>query len=253
MTLGLQRASKLLMAALLLLVAACGGKIELFGQLPEREANEVLGALLRAGIPAEKQPGKNGVAAIRVDQGAVSRAMDILNNAGLPRDRFANMGELFRREGLISSPSEERVRYMYGITQELSRTLTGIDGVLSARVHVVLPNNDPSAATRRPSSAAVLIRHAPSAAIDAIVPRIKELVVNSIEGMSYDRVSVVLVRANPDEAPLAEPEPAPTMPPLAVWGMAAGLLIALTGNAVLGLLLWRRRRAKPASLVSATP
>lgn len=246
-------ARRLLIIALLLVVTACGGKVELFGQLSEREANEVLGALLRAGIAAEKQPGKNGVAAIRVDQAAVSRAMEILTNAGLPRDRFANMGELFRREGLISSPSEERVRYMYGITQELSRTLTGIDGVLSARVHVVLPNNDPGAATRRPSSAAVLIRHTPGAAIDAIVPRIKELVVNSIEGMSYDRVSVVLVRANADEPPVAEPEAAAAMPPMAVWGLAAGLAIALTGNVLLGLALWRRRRAKAAPLVPANP
>jgi len=253
MTPALSRTRQLIFIALLLFFTACAGKVELFSQLSEREANEVLGALLRAGISTEKRPGKNGVAAIRVDQAAVSRAMEILNNVGLPRDRFANMGELFRREGLISSPSEERVRYIYGITQELSRTLTGIDGVLSARVHVVLPNNDPSALARRASSAAVMIRHASLAPIDAIVPRIKDLVVNSIEGMSYDRVSVVLVRANPDEQFVAEPETAasPT-PTLVIWGLAAGLAIALTGNALLGALLWRRRTAKAALILAET-
>ena len=246
-----------LLLVLVLALAGCSSKIELYGSLNEREANDVLALLLRSGVEAEKIPGKGGVSAIRVGSANVARAMELLNAAGLPRDRFASMGDLFRREGLISSPSEERVRYMYGITQELSRTLSGIDGVISARVHVVLPGNDPGAPPARPSSAAVLIRHAPGAVIEAVVPRIKELVVNSIEGMSYDRVSIVLVRAVPEE-PVAPPPgdvaeaPPALLTPEVVYGLAGGLLASLLGNAALGFLLWRRKPAKakaPSSLV----
>ncbi|MBL6080038.1 type III secretion inner membrane ring lipoprotein SctJ [Belnapia sp. T18] len=230
-----------LLLALMLALGGCG-KVELYGTLPEREANDMLALLLRAGISAEKATGRGGIS-LRVESGRVSDAVDLLNVAGLPRDRYANIGDLFRKEGLISSPAEERVRYMYGITQELSRTLSGIDGVLSARVHVVLPNNDPSAGIARPSSAAVMIRYAPSTAVEVLVPRIKELVVNSIEGLSYERVSVVLVRAVPDDAPSRIPvfPVAATLPPFLLYGIGGALAAALLGNVALAALLLRRR------------
>jgi type III secretion protein J len=251
--------------ALLLALGGCGSKVELFGALNEREANDVLATLMRAGIAAEKVVGKNNVSAIRVEQSGVTRAIELLNAAGLPRDRHATIGELFRREGLISSPAEERVRYMYGISQELARTLTSIDGVLNARVHLVLPNNDPGSAAR-PSSAAVLIRHSAGALVETIVPRIKELVVNSIEGMSYDRVSVVLVRATEDWPAVPAAAPAQAAPaegllaelpvplPLLVYGLAGGLVLALLGNVGLLVVVLRRRAAKrdAAPMVPAT-
>ena len=238
------RLPPILALPLLLLLAACGAKVELYGDLREREANEMLSLLLRAGIGAEKLVAKGGVATLKVDQDRVPDAIDMLSAAGLPRDKFANIGELFKKEGLISSPSEERVRYIYGITQELSRTLTGIDGVLGARVHVVLPNNDPVGQQTKPASAAVLIRYAPGAAIEAVVPKIKELVVNSIEGLAYDNVSVVLVRAVPDEVPrMAAGRPAGNagLPPAVAYGIGGALALSVVGNGALGFLLWRRR------------
>lgn len=237
----LRRVTRTCCLVALLLVAACG-KVELYSELREREANEMLALLLRAGIATEKVSGKAGIVALHVEARRVPDAMDLLNAAGLPRDRFANMGELFKKEGLISSPSEERVRYIYGMTQELSRTLTGIDGVLSARVHVVLPNNDPADRQTKPASAAVLIRHA-SAGIDAAVPKIKELVVNSIEGLLYERVSVVLVRADePPPRAIASPAaPGSGGDPLLRWGLAGGLLASVAGNLVFAAILFRRR------------
>ncbi|CCB66712.1 type III secretion system inner membrane ring lipoprotein SctJ [Hyphomicrobium sp. MC1] len=230
-----------------LFLAGCGSQIELFGSLDEREANEVLAVLMRAGIGAEKIPGKNNVSAIRVDQASVARAIELLDAAGLPRDRFASIGDLFKREGLISSPSEERVRYMYGITQELSRTLTNIDGVLNARVHVVLPNNDPGSAAQ-PASAAVMIRYAPGAAVVNIVPRIKELVVNSIEGLSYDRVSVVMVRASEDLqtviAATRTEVPRAALPMALIYALVVGLGGAIFGGGIWGYVLWKRRAVR---------
>ena len=249
------RAARAAAVALVLLLAACG-KVELYGQLTEHEANDMLALLLRAGIAAEKAVGKNAVNTLRVASDRVPDAMALLDAAGLPHDRFTNMGELFRREGLISSPSEERVRYIYGITQELARTMTSIDGVLDARVHVVLPNNDPvSGGPARPSTAAVLIRYAPAVSMDSVVPKIKELVANSIEGLSYDRISVVLVRAIPGDTPVGLPALPPPEPlPRATIFIAAGLLgLSLSGNlAMLGLLFWRRR-SRASGTVATVP
>jgi len=48
---------------------------------------------------------------------------------------------------------------IYALSEELSRTVSEIDGVISARVHVVLPENDPLRRDLVPSSASVFIRH----------------------------------------------------------------------------------------------
>jgi type III secretion protein J len=82
---------------------------------------------------------------------------------------------------------------IFALSQELSRTVSEIDGVLSARVHLVLPENDPLRQQLVPSSASVFIRHRSNAQISNLVPQVKMLVANGVAGLSYDKVSVVLV------------------------------------------------------------
>ncbi len=242
--------------ALLLAVMLAGcGKTELYTGLTERDANEMLALLLRSGIATDKVAAKAGVT-ISVDSSRVPDAVALLTAAGLPHKEYANIGDLFKREGMLSSPSEERVRYIYGTSQELARTLSAIDGVLSARVHIVLPGNDPTSQTK-PSSAAVLIRYSPDASIDALVPKIKELVVNSVEGLAYDRVSVVLVKANVEDAAniqAAQLKAATDdrgLAPYVTYSLAGLLVAALLGNAALGWLLWRRGE-RPLTPVATT-
>jgi type III secretion protein J len=240
-------------ALLLTLFLAGCSKTDLYTGLSERDGNEILALLLRSGIPAEKTAVKGGVI-ITVDSARVPDAVALLAAAGLPHSKFANMGDLFKKEGMISSPSEERVRYIYGITQELSKTLSHIDGVLDARVHVVLPGNDPTTQSTKPSSAAVLIRHAHDATVDQLVPKIKELVVNSIEGLAYDRVSVVLVKANVEDVPTmiagatGEKKAASYLP----YGLGGLLLLSVLGNGALGYWLWRRN-TRPGTGLAAVP
>ena len=82
---------------------------------------------------------------------------------------------------------------IFALSQELSRTVSEIDGVLSARVHLVLPENDPLRQQLVPSSASVFIRHRSDAQVGSLVPQVKMLVANGVAGLSYDKVSVVLV------------------------------------------------------------
>jgi len=124
---------------LFLSLVGCSGRVELLTGISENEANEVLAVLIDAGIKAGKLPGKEGLVSLDVDQSDVARAIGIMQTEGLPRDRFAKMGEVFRKEGLISSPLEERARYLWALSQELSGTVAQIDGVIKSRVHVVLP------------------------------------------------------------------------------------------------------------------
>ncbi|MDK1492975.1 type III secretion inner membrane ring lipoprotein SctJ [Sinorhizobium sp. 7-81] len=231
----------------LLTLVSCGSKIELYRDLSAREANQMLASLMRQGIHAERATDSRGNVSLSVPTQDLPRAMDVLDSAGLPREHFADLATLFSKEGMISSPTEERVRFIYGTTQELSRTLTSIDGVLNARVHAVLPENaDDDLNTPSPSSAGVLVRYTPGAPIDQIVPKIKELVANSLEGLSYDRVSVVLVEAHQDDTSVGPVDGAasPTEGSdrfYLLMGLVGGMAVLLTGNVALALLLWRRR------------
>jgi type III secretion protein J len=182
-------------AVLAIVLAACGSQVELMASMPESDANEVLAALTNAGISASKLPGKEGMVGLVVDAAAVGRAVDLLRAKGLPRERYAGMGEVFKKEGLISSPLEERARYIYALSQELRGTLAQIDGVLAARVHVVLPERGSAGDPNMPSSAAVFIKHLEGYNLDAVQPQVRKLVTNAIPGLSPDKVSIVLIAA----------------------------------------------------------
>jgi type III secretion protein J len=251
-----RKCARLWPLVLVLALAACGSSVELYRNLGARDANEMLALLLRNGVDAEKVISDSGTATLLVDSQQVVPAMEVLNAAALPRAQYADLGQLFKKEGLISSPTEERVRYIYGITQGLSQTLSEIDGVLSARVHVVLPDEMGDNDKKDPSSAAVLVRYRPGTAIDKIVPKIKELVANSLEGVSYDRVSVTLVKADADElsAPPILPVAKGGQPstPYLLYGLAVGLLLSLVGNGAFAWLWWRQQRRAAPSPVPAT-
>ena len=179
---------RVLLVLLSLFLAGC--KTELYSDLTEREANLMLAALLDAGIVAEKRGAAEG-ASIFVNEGQLSQAVALLEARGLPSDRYTSLGEVFQKEGIVSSPIEERARYIYALSQELSQTLAEIEGVLSARIHVVLPETDMLGRGFNPSSASVSIKHRSDAPIEALTPNIKMLVANSIEGLVYDNVTVV--------------------------------------------------------------
>ena len=62
---------RVFLACACLALAACGARVDLMGAVPEDEANEVLSALLKADIAAEKTAGKEGMVGVRVDAAQV--------------------------------------------------------------------------------------------------------------------------------------------------------------------------------------
>src|SRR5262249_8623275 len=174
-----------------LLLSAC--KAELYTNLDQRQANEIAAALIQHGIPAQRVAIKGGQYTVVVDNERFAESIAILKEAGLPKQEFQTMGQIFKKDGLVSSPMQERAQMIFALSQELSRTVSEIDGVLSARVHLVLPENDPLRQQLVPSSASVFIRHRSNVPVGNLVPQVKMLVANGIAGLSYEKVSVVLV------------------------------------------------------------
>lgn len=181
------RKPALIFAAVL---ALSGCKTDLYAGLSQRDANEMAAALMQAGIPAERRTVKAGEFTIRVDEAHFAQAMQVLETRGLPREQFKEFDQIFAGDSFIPTPTEERARLIYARNQELSRTVSEIEGVIRARVHLVLPERDPLAREVRPASAAVTIHHAPNTDVAGLTPKIKLMIANSVEGLAYERVSV---------------------------------------------------------------
>lgn len=174
-----------------LLLSGCQKKL-LYSDLDQRQANEMVAALGSHDIEAAKSQNNSDSWDIMVAQEDFSRALDVLRKEGLPGERFSNLGQIFEKKGMISSPTEERARYTYAKSQELSETISTIHGVVSARVHIALSKEDVLAGTLTPASASVLIIHKPTVDLSTHIVDIKSLLVNSIESLKYEHVSVVL-------------------------------------------------------------
>ena len=190
-----------LLPAFALALALAGCKTGLYSGLNETEANEIVAALSAGNIDARKERPDGTDWQVQVDEGSIGPALALLGAQGLPHERFASMGDMFQKQGLVSTPSEERMRYIYAVSQELSQTLRSIDGVVSARVHVVIPATDPMSDKIRPSSAAVFIKHRPDVDLRLLAPAVKDLVAHSIEGLTPDQVSLSLFEAPRIAAP----------------------------------------------------
>lgn len=184
-------------AALALLLAGCDKEATLFSGLAESQANAALAALLESGIAATKAPGDEGTWNVMIGEKDFAEAATLCERRGLPRRTFNGVGVVFKKTGMVSSPSEERIRFMDAIAQDLSQTISMIDGVVDARVHVVLPENDPFAKNTLPSSAAVALRSRWDADLTGAIPQVKSLVKNAIEGLAYEKISVTVFKDPP--------------------------------------------------------
>ena len=180
-----------------MLLAGCDKETTLHSGLEERQANLVMAALIDAGINCHKAPGEEGTWNVMVSERKFAEAVNLLEQRGLPRRPHLGVGEVFKKTGMISSPSEERIRFMDALAQDIAKTISMIDGVVDARVHVVLPENDPFARNALPSSAAVAIRSRWDVDIADIVPSVKGLVKNAIEGLQHEKIMVTIFRDSP--------------------------------------------------------
>jgi type III secretion protein J len=228
-----------------LCLAAC--RMEIYRNLPENAANELLSALLERGIAAEKvAQGKTGFA-VTVDEEEQLRALEILRDLGLPKPAYEGLGVVFRKESMMSSPLEERARFSYALSQELAASCSRLDGVVSARAHVVLREKDAVTGAVTPASAAVMLRHTPDAPVDHYIPQIRSLVVQTVPDVEAERVSVLTFPVMGDVTrPAAPPGGKNPLAPRLLWLILlfpAGLLAG--GGGVWIFLRFRKANNGP--------
>ena len=195
------KTSKNLFLSLLLCLAAffygCGGT-ELQHGLTEDQANEILVVLQQNGVSAEKllEAGEHPTWAITVPSKMAAKSWKVMKDHDLPRPAQQGFSETFGKGSLIPTATEEKALYINALCNELERTIESIDGVITARVHVVLPEEqlvpEETLAENRPK-AAVLVKYRlnSNGEIPYREDAIKSLVANSIQKLDPKDVVVV--------------------------------------------------------------
>lgn len=224
-----------------LLLGACGAEPLAHG-LDEAQANEVLLALDEGGLTGRKlrDEGTDAGWAVVVEPRDETAARRVLAERELPRPRPPGFGEVFAGGGMVPTPVEEHARYLHALSGELSRSLESLDGVVEARVHVGLPQEDPlRPGDRRPARAAVLLRCRPlsCASIRSMEAGIRSLVAGAADGLAPDGVSLLVAEA-------ATPPPRPA-PPGRAWRWVGAGILGLLAFSLAGLALMRSHRWSP--------
>ena len=232
------------MLAFTAIFALAGCRTEVYGDLSQRESNEMTALLLRAGIDAERVRQNDDSYSVVVADDDFAQSVTLIEASGLPKPRFISLAEVFDDDRLIASPLEERARLNYALSQELSRTVSEIDGIVSARVHLATPTSDPQGRRDSAPAAAVALHYRDGLETDETVDKIKVLISNAVDGLVGSRVSVALSPVEP-QPELSEALAGPAMAassaatrfgPAKLAVLAGGFLVLLLA----GLALVRR-------------
>jgi type III secretion protein J len=236
---------------LLLGASACRERIQ--HGLDERQANELQSVLIERGLDARKVPeaGKKPTWSIEVTDEQSSDAVRILAELGLPRPAEEVGCDVFGGGGLVRTPVEEGVCRVRVLERGLEKTLQTVEGVLLARVHLVVPTAPRPGQVPAPSKASAMLRVEPGSAarVRQSAETLKALIAGGVEGLAPESVSLLV-----DEVSSRVEVPVGVgMSPLTrLRALLAALGVVVTGLAVaLVLVTLRMRHYRTA--VSASP
>ena len=160
----------------------------LYGSVAAKDAAAIVEHLDASGVPYEIRAGGS---AIYVPADQVYKARMNVASQGLVQGDSVGF-EIFDRGSFGISDFIQRTNFIRAIQGELSRTITQLNGVRSARVIVVMPdsrlllvNNDVK------TTASVFVEVGGGALSAGAVRSIQSLVANAVEGLTNSNVSVV--------------------------------------------------------------
>lgn len=126
----------------------------LYGNLGDEEVLEISKALEQASIPYEIN--KN-TGAIMVDGSMVHEARLKLAGVGLPKSSGTGYELLDKDQGFGASQMAETARYQRALEGELARTISSINSIRSARVHLALPKQSSFVRDKKKATASVVV------------------------------------------------------------------------------------------------
>ena len=158
----------------------------LFGNLAEAEASKVINALDEGKIPYKVRGGGS----ISVPADKVHSLRIQLAGKGIPGGGTTGFS-LFDKPNFGISDFVQRVNYLRAIQGELSQTISRVDGIESAQVMLVMPENRLLVEYQKKPSASVFLKLRGNVPIPAAtVNAIRFLVANAVEGLNPEGVSI---------------------------------------------------------------
>jgi flagellar M-ring protein FliF len=160
----------------------------LYGNLGQQDAAQIAQALETNGVPY-KLDGATG--AITVPSDRVHDARLKLAGQGLP-EGDGGFAVMSKDPGFGVSQFMEGARYQHALETELARTITNLQAIEGARVHLALPRQSAFVRDRRPPSASVFLQLKPGRRLESEqVTAIVNLVASSIPELEAEQVTVV--------------------------------------------------------------
>ena len=167
----------------------------LYGSLAGMDAKQVMETLAAADIAYTVEP-NSGALLVKADD--ISRARLKLAAAGVtPTDGNIGFEILDKDQGLGTSQFMEATRYRRGLEGELARTISSLNNVKGARVHLAIPKSSVFVRDERKPSASVLVElYAGRSLEPGQVLAIVNLVATSVPELSKSQITVVDQKGN---------------------------------------------------------
>jgi flagellar M-ring protein FliF len=161
----------------------------LYTDLSTLDSSAIAAKLEETQIPYEiSQDGTR----VMVPDTEVGRARMLLAEAGLPNG--GSMGyEIFdQQSGFGTTNAVQNINAVRALEGELARTISALDPVRSARVHLVLPQRELFARETRPASASVAIGLRPGKRLEREqIAAIQSLVASAVPELKMESVSII--------------------------------------------------------------
>ncbi|MEK1908309.1 MAG: flagellar basal-body MS-ring/collar protein FliF [Pseudomonas sp.] len=162
----------------------------LMANLSGMDTNQVIETLNAADIPYSVEP-NSGALLVKSDD--LGRARMKLAAAGVaPSDGNVGFEILDQEQGLGTSQFMEATRYRRGLEGELARTISSLNNVKGARVHLAIPKSSVFVRDERKPTASVLVELYPGRSLEpSQVMAIVNLVATSVPELTKSQVTVV--------------------------------------------------------------
>ncbi len=165
------------------------GYTVLFSNVSDKEASEIVNALTSAGIPYQLD---NNTGAVTVPGEKVHAARLKLAEQGLPKSSGFGLEIMEGGSSFSTSQFMENARYQHALETELARTISSLQPVQSARVHLAVPKSTVFLGKKQAPGASVLLQlYGGRSVTDAQVSAIVHLVASSIPELEASKVTIV--------------------------------------------------------------
>jgi len=166
----------------------------LYSDLSDRDLTQIVDALKTTQIPYRIDA---DAGSLLVETGKADDARMQLAAAGLPKGSARGFELMEEQPGFGTSQFMEKARYQHAIEGELSRSISRIDNVRAARVHLAMPVESVFARVKREPSASVIVDLYGGRQLEpSQVAAITHLVSSSVPNLPSSRVTVVDNRGN---------------------------------------------------------